>query len=349
MNTKRITFILGSLARGGAEKVISTLSRDYAEKGWNTDIILLLFNAVEYDINPTTRIIDFSGNTQSRIKRLPYWLKSIRRYVIENKPDVVLSFAARINIISQVACENMVNKFYVSERNDPYCDGRSKFIDIATNILYPRTDGVIFQTRRAASYFPKLDNGTIIANPITVSSVAAKKKTNKIVTIGRLNQQKNQKMLIESFALIVDKYPGYILEIFGDGGLKQELKNQIAMLGLNKKVVLRGNVSNIHEQIADAKLFVLSSNYEGLSNALLEAMMMGLPCISTDCAGSDEYIRNGENGLLIPIEDGYALAEAMDKMLSDDELRIKCGLVAARDSSKYSKRIVLKQWHDLLD
>ena len=346
---RHITFILGSLGRGGAERVTSILANDYAEKNWDVDVILLLFNKVDYKINSNIKILDFAGNSKSRIKRLPYWIKNLYKYAKKNKPDIILSFAARINIIACIACKKYAKKLFVSERNDPYKDGRSRLVDSLTKILYPQTDGVVFQTKRATTYFPKLTNGIIIANPINVSNIAKKNKRKKIVAVGRLTIQKNHKMLINAFYNILQEFPEYILEIYGDGELKEELINQSKMLCIENKVFIMGNVPNIHERISDAELFVLSSNYEGLSNALLEAMMMGIPCISTNCAGSDEYINNNENGILIPIGDEQALKTAIKKMLSDDEFRTKCGNMAKRDSLKYNSEEVIKKWHNLMD
>lgn len=145
-----------------------------------------------------------------------------------------------------------------------------------------------------SSYFPYLSNATIIFNPISVSSVSKNTNLKKIVTVGRLTVQKNQKLLIESFSEVLKKYPNIILEIYGDGEKREELKYIIKTLGVSNNVIFKGNILNVHEAIADAGLFVLSSDYEGLSNALMEAMMMGLPCISTTCAGSDELISDGK-------------------------------------------------------
>lgn len=155
-------------------------------------------------------------------------------------------------------------------------------------------DKVVFQTKRVSSYFPYLSNATIIFNPISVSSVSKNTNLKKIVTVGRLTVQKNQKLLIESFSEVLKKYPNIILEIYGDGEKREELKYIIKTLGVSNNVIFKGNILNVHEAIADAGLFVLSSDYEGLSNALMEAMMMGLPCISTTCAGSDELISDGK-------------------------------------------------------
>lgn len=348
-NRKRIAFVLGSMGKGGAERVISILSRDYAEKGWDTDIIMLLDGRVQYPLHPNTRTFDFSGNSQSRIERLPYWIKSIRTYAKEAKPDIVLSFAARINIITHIACRDLVEKLYVSERNDPYSDGRRKIVDLATMLFYPKDNAVIFQTQRAQKYFQKLSNGFVIANPISVSTYASEKKEKKIVTVGSLKPQKNQALLISAFSKIAKKYPEYTLNIYGEGTLRPILNQQIHNLNLADRVFLRGEKSDVHACIASAELFVLSSDYEGLSNALLEAMMMGLPCISTDCAGTDEYIRNRENGMITPAGDATILSSAMDEILKNDKLRIKCGRQAALDAVAFSKDIVLHRWHNLMD
>lgn len=344
---RKIAFVLGSMGQGGAEKVISVLSRDYAEKGWDTDIIVLLDNRVEYDLHPSTRIIDFSGSKQSRIKRLPYWILSLRNYAKTNKPDVLLSFAARINIIVHIACRKIVPRLFVSERNDPCHDGRSGIVDRMTKYLYPKTDGVIFQTERAKVYFENLENGCIIPNPISVSTYAKLEKKKTIVSVGSLKPQKNQKLLIDAFACIAAEFPEHQLVIYGEGMLREALEQQIAEFNLQERVLLPGGKRNIHECIADAELFVLSSDYEGLSNALLEALMMGLPCISTNSAGADEYI-DGSNGLVVPVADKAALAEAMRKMLLDDNFRKQCGVNAASKSAEFNTKSVLNKWHELM-
>ena len=345
----KITFILGSMGRGGAERVISILSREYAQKGWETEIIMLLSDNVEYDLHETTKVLDFSAGGGSRIKRLPYWLRSVRKHIRDGKPDVVLSFAARINIIVQAVCLGLNQKIIVSERNDPKCDGRSVFVRCLTKLLYPLAHCVVFQTKRAASYFKGLKNTVIIPNPIEVAVYANKEKQTKIVNVGRLTLQKNQKMLIKAFFEIHKKYPEYSLEIYGEGELRAELQALIKQLELDEKVFLMGNQKNIHERICDAQIFVLSSDYEGLSNALLEAMVMGLPCISTTCAGSDEVICDGENGILIQVGDGRALEEAMEALIKDKTLCQKISENSRKSSETVKKENVTKQWMKIIE
>ena len=345
---KNVLFILGSFNRGGAERVISVISRQLAEEGYGVTILLLLQYKVDYEMHKDIRIIDLSGNDKSRLLHTFFWIKNIRKHVKESNPDSIVAFFARINILTILACLGLKKKLIISERNDPQHDGRGFMVNVATRVLYPLADKVVFQTKRVSSYFPYLSNATIIFNPISVSSVSKNTNLKKIVTVGRLTVQKNQKLLIESFSEVLKKYPNIILEIYGDGEKREELKYIIKTLGVSNNVIFKGNILNVHEAIADAGLFVLSSDYEGLSNALMEAMMMGLPCISTTCAGSDELISDGKNGILVPVGDKEKMTTAINLLLNNDVLRLSLGKQAKIDSENYSVDKIYKKWKEIL-
>lgn len=345
---KRIAFILGSMGRGGAERVISILSRSYAERGYQTDIIVLLSGEVGYKLHETTRVLDFSGKRQSRMKRLPYWFKSIRGYYKEYKPDVVVSFAARINVIVKMALIGLKANLIVSERNDPRHDGRSRFVDMMTKRIYPKVAAVVFQTERAKSYFPKLNNSRIIPNPIVCSCLAENENPSKVVSVGRLTAQKNQKMLINAFSKVVEENPEAFLEIYGSGEMEGELKRQIKELNLIEKVFLRGNVDDVHFRIKDSAVFCLSSDYEGLSNALLEALAMGIPCVSTNCAGADEYITNGENGFIVSTGDEEGIAKSISTLLNDASMRKAFSERGMNESVNFLLPNVIEKWDSLI-
>ena len=350
MEEKKLLIVLGSMGRGGAERVISYISDYVASKKWKVWIVLLLYNKVDYVLHDNVEIVDLSGNTNSRIKRLPYWIFGLRKLIKQVKPNSVLSFAARINIITQMACLGLNTKVIVSERNDPYSDGRSKVVDMLTNLLYPRAAVVVFQTKRAKTYFNKLNlkNACIIPNPVAVQCKAVAPDMKKIVTVGRLTAQKNQKMLIDAFASVQKKIPNIQLYIYGEGELYQDLSDQIEELGLVGSVFLKGNVPDVHQQIADASMFVLPSDYEGLSNALLEAMMMGLPCISTDCAGSDEYIVSGKNGLLTRIGNKSDMEEGIYRLLNNRDEAQQFGRLAAETVKILYKDVIMEKWYTVI-
>lgn len=342
---KRVSFIIGSMNRGGAERVISILANQYINKGYNVDIIMLLNSGVGYELSEKINLIDFTTN-HSRINSFPYWIKSIRNYSKNYNPDTIISFAARINIITLIATKKLNIPVIVSERNDPKFDGRSKLVDILTTLLYPNSKAIIFQTERAKKYFNKKiqNKGVIITNPISIECVAKSNRNKKIVNVGRYTEQKNQKLLIKAFSKISSEYQDYKLHLYGDGNLREQLRQLIIEFNLEEKIILEGNVSDIHEQISDAEFFVLSSNYEGLSNALLEAMMMGIPCISTDCAGSDEYIINGKTGLLVPKNDEEQLYLAMKRLIEDQNLREQISLESRKFVEKCKVSDVIEKW-----
>jgi len=351
VKSKRIAFVIGSMGRGGAERVISILANFYASEGWTVDILTLLDDRNEYDLNKNIFVRPICIKGRSRITQLPNWLLSIRKYVNKKKPDVIVSFIARINIITIIACLGLKQRIIISERNDPSADGRSVLVKIATYMLYPLADHIVFQTKWAKSCFSKRiqKKSVIIPNPISVSVSASNEKKRKIVAVGRLIEQKNHTMLINAFKKVHDEYPEYKLYIYGEGKLRDTLTSQIQELGLTECVFLPGNVSNIHEEIADAEMFVLSSNYEGLSNALLEAMMMGLPCISTNCAGSNEVIKHEKNGLLVTIGSEEELSKAMKIIIQDPELAKRIRHNSLLSATVYDSKRVIKVWDDIIN
>lgn len=347
---KHISFVIGGMTRGGAERVISILANHYATDGWKVDIVMLLNNTVNYDLNSDINLINMTVDRGSRIQSAPKWVTLFRKYVKENKPDVIVSFVARINIVVLLATLGMNIPVIISERNDPAADGRSKIIDMATKMLYRKAKTIVFQTERAKNYFDgKIKElGVIIPNPISVTCVAEKSKK-KIVSVGRLAPQKNQQLLISAFSEVLNKHPEYSLYIFGDGELKEQLERQVVNLELEEKVFFPGNKPNIHQEISDAEMFVLSSNYEGLSNAMLEAMMMGFPCISTNCAGADEYIVNEENGILVPLQDKKAMVNAMNYIIENKALASEMGKNAQKSVEKCNVEIVMSEWNKIIE
>ena len=348
---KKIAFITGAMGRGGAERVISILSEHYAIKGWAVSILLLLHSVTAYPIHPEINIIDLSDDSVSPIKNIPRLVRRLRSYIQNEQPDVLVSFMAQNALVAGMACVGQKTRLVVSERIDPAMVKRGYIYKFALNAVYAHCSCAVMQTDRAKNYFPQKvqRNSVIIPNPIRVAKYTDENKRQKIVTAGRLEQQKNQTMLIEAFACIHKKHPGYALEIFGDGPLKNELQELIDRLDLTACATLKGNVSDIHEQIADVELFVLPSNFEGLSNALLEAMMMGLPCVSTDCAGSDEVITDGENGLLIPVGDTAALAVAIERIITNKALAEKLGQNARKSAEQFKIENIIGQWEKVIE
>lgn len=348
---KKITFVTGSMGRGGAERVISLLTKRYADLGYDVSILMLLHSNVGYELDARIRVIDLSNDKIRAILDMPRLILAVRKFVKKEKPDAIVTFMAQNCLITGLACRGRKTRIIMSERIDPSAVKRGKFYEKVLFGIYANADVTVLQTERARNYFPEevQQNSVIIPNPIDVKCIAAEEKRKRIVTAGRLTPQKNQKMLIEAFAAIHKSHPEYILDIYGDGPLQKELQAQIDALRISKYATLKGNASNIHEEISDAEIFVLSSDFEGLSNALLEAMMMGLPCVATNCSGSDEVIRSEENGLLIPVGDEKALEGALEKLIAEPAFALKLGKAAREDSERFAVDCVIEQWREAIE
>lgn len=214
---KKIDFIIGSLQRGGAERVISLLANFYASNNFDVNIVLLLNNNIGYKIYKNVKIVDFSGNTNKKyMHRVPFWLKSLRKHFLSRKPDIIVSFVCRVNILTIMAYKKVMKKInarlVVSERNDPRYDGRGSLAKIMCKRLYKYPDAIIMQTQTIKSLFPKKiqQKCHIIFNPIDrkIEPLPIKMRKNLIITTGRLAEQKNQKLLISAFADLI-KTPTY--------------------------------------------------------------------------------------------------------------------------------------------
>ncbi len=346
----KITFFIGSMGMGGAERVISHLSNHFSDLGWNVDIVLLLDNTVEYKLNDDVRIIDLHGKYKSYYKNILFWCKNIRKYLKTSKPDRVISFVGRINALVLFASFGLKNTIIVSERNDPQNDGRSKLMLKICDLLYKRASTVIFQTKYQENCFSNSlkNHSEIIPNPVTVKSMPIEREKNRVVTVGRLCAQKNQTMFIDAAHILQKDHKNLVFEIYGEGALKDELNERIDAWNLTGAVRLMGNKTNIHDCINSATMFVLTSLYEGASNVLIEAMMLGLPCICTAYPGADEIISDGYNGILVPQNDSMALAEKIEFLLNDSFACKRLSEGAINSSQKYMSENVLKKWEDVI-
>ena len=242
----------------------------------------------------------------------------------------------------------------MSDRNNPEKEYKSFLNKILMKWLYKRADGFVFQTREQKNFFDVgiQKKSIIIQNPLKSEFLRSEKyeKQNIIINVGRLVKQKNQELLIKSFKKISDKYSKYTLKIFGDGPLKNKLQSLIEELELENKVFLCGISDNIKEELIKSKIFVLSSDYEGMPNALLEAMASGLACISTDCpcGGPKELIRNGENGILIDVNNQNELENNLEKLIENEELMKKIGESASKITEELNPKIINRKWEDYI-
>ena len=249
-------------------------------------------------------------------------------------------------VFSVLAAAGIPHRMLVSERSDPTRIPHQKL----RNWAYNKAEKLVFQTEDMKKCFPEAIQKKSVVIPNAVPEnipepyIGVRKKC--IVTAGRLQPVKNHKMLIEAFSEFVKKYDDYELHLFGIGDCEHDLRKQVEELGLTEKVIFRGFLSNVTEEIRDSAMFVLSSDYEGISNSMIEALGMGIPVISTDCpvGGSKMYIEDGVNGLLTPVGDVKAMQAAMCKIAEDDTFANMLSQNGVKIKEKYHLQKIVEQF-----
>lgn len=349
-------FVASSMNFGGAERVMSILSNAWCNKNCEVKILLTSTSAEsKYELNKNVELLSCYNLVKKA--KIPHVIivKSIRSLCKEWSPDVVISFYNDIAALTALAITGYHTPLIYSERNDPNRVNQRIIDKIYRKIVEYKADRFVFQTTGAQKCYPKKvqERSVVILNPLDMTGFpthdfTAEKK--EIVTVGRLEPQKNQKLLIEAFSKIANDFSDYNLIIYGEGSLRPELEQFIQSKGLQDRVMLPGSQNNIQKYIKDAALFVLSSDYEGIPNALIEAMAIGLPCISTDCSpgGARELIKDGENGVIVECGNSGILAKKMVSLLKNREKAKMIGTNAKSICVRVDKDLVCDRWLDLI-
>lgn len=367
LKNKKIAFCINSMEKGGAERVVSILANYFATNN-EVYIITVTNKDILYELNSNINIIALAKNKSNKkenkffkkISILPKILKrTIKLKKINNQYDfdVIISFlpeASFITMLSKPKC-----KVIISDRNDPKVEYNSKVYNTIMKNLYPRASAFVFQTEDAKKYFEDIIDFSrkkyeIILNPVDERFICNPYKgirEKEIVSVGRLTEQKNFELLIDAFNIVNKEIKDYKLNIYGEGLKREELQEKITRLGLDNKVKLLGVVKDINSKIYKSSLFVMSSDYEGMPNALIEAMSLGLPVISTDCpcGGPKTLIKNNENGILVDVKDKEQLAYKIVKVLKDKELREKIAKNASKITELVNPKIINGKWEEFIE
>ncbi len=352
---KTLMFYINSLNQGGAERVLLQLAERFAAAGYRAVFVTSFRSADEYPVPAGVERISMEQENlpQSRLKKNISRISTLRKLCREYKPEALIAFMAEPNFRAVLAGAGLPVKIIISVRNTPEKEYAGRLFGFVAKYILPMADGCVFQTEDARDYFPKKlrDKSAVIMNQVSRSffdeAPAPVKKD--IYTVGRLNSQKNQAMLIRAFARLEGCKDRLI--IYGEGPLRAELESLIKSLGLEERVKLMGLSANIPADIKSAKIFVLPSDYEGMPNALLEAMALGLCCIATDCpcGGPRAVIEDGISGRLIPVGDEAALADALQALLADEGTRNAMAKAAGARAEMFSPEAIFRQWQDYVE
>lgn len=347
-----IAIVTRNMNAGGAERVIAQLLKNWTGQGVQCSLFSMEPSERFYSIPSPVKCYDVSHFSEqiyiNKIRKYAYLRKTLKQL----RPDIVLSMPEEIGIYVGFALVGTGIPLVVSERNNPWTMPYKKTTRTLRRVIYPFVDGLIFQTEQAASFFSVAQRrkGIVLPNPLELDRLPARyegKREKIIVGVGRLEYQKNFDLLIDAFADFYKTHQNYKLIIYGDGKLRSQLMKHIEQLSLPKGTIsLPGKSGHVLQKINPARMFVLSSDFEGLPNALIEAMACGIPCISTNCpsGGPADIIESGRNGFLVPVGDCKALSEKMKTLADDQELAQSFSLHYKEIRKRFESEKVSASW-----
>lgn len=350
----KILFYINAIHHGGAERVMCNLATQFSEHGHECVLTTSFRDDWEYSFGKEVkRVALFESRLKyGFLKRNIFYVKKLRKILKEEKPDVVVAFMAEPNFRAIMASVGLNNKVVISVRNDPNREYPGRLNRILAKFLFRFADGIVFQTEDAQKWFPKSiqKKSRIIFNQVDeiFYNTTYNGERHDIVTTGRLTAQKNHKLLIRAFAAIADKISDNLI-IYGEGELRGELESLIAELHLENRVFLPGSVKNVADTIKSAKLFVLSSDYEGMPNSLMEAMALGIPCISTDCpcGGPRMLLKNYYDECVTEVNNEDNLSRKMYSFMLNSE-KMVIGKELKYYANLFNPDKVYFEWHNYL-
>ena len=356
---KRIALFISSLQKGGSERVMVNLAEYLHKNRYEVVLVTQYKNEVEYEISPEIRRV-FSEPEEhelqgGRIHNFVVRFQKLRSIWKAYKPDVILSFLGKNNLMAIATSAFLPARVAVSVRGEPTMEYEGKLMQFLAKWVFLFADGIVLQTKQACEFFPKMVRKKAVILPNPINPLFLKKrytgeKEDVIVAAGRLDENKNHAMLIHAFAKIAAEYPNTKLVIYGEGESREKLEALVEEKQLADRISMPGSVTDIADRICKARIFTLTSNTEGMPNSIMEAMALVIPVISTDCpcGGPATLIEDGVNGLLVPVGDAFALSDAFRKILSDVEFAEKLGENAYNITKELNPDKVNSEWKKYL-
>ena len=358
---RRIVFITNSMGFGGAEKMLTFVANSLAERGHACCIINLntvgdYINEKQQPVREGVKLFTVTGSPTG-FRRHAFKVREIYRIAKEFNADILIGFTAFPNFYAKVVGDLLRIPSIMSERGDPSRTAVGNWKSKVLLSFINRSRGGVFQTDGAKVFYGEglQKRGVVIPNPIFINGqvpdVRFEEREKNVVSVGRLdNEQKRYDVMIQAFKLFSESHPEYTLKLYGRGSDEEQIKKWVEDAGISDKVRFMGLSTQPMQDICGDGIFLITSDFEGISNALLEAMAVGLPCVSTDHTpgGARLLINDHENGLLAPIGDAEGLAKAMCEFADDPALAAKCGENARDVVDRFAPDRIIDMWENYI-
>ncbi len=355
-----VVLIINDLNCGGTERVYATLANAWAEQERKVCVITQTTPDMDFHkLDPrVTRLVyhgkcDSSSLIEGLVQNLRR-MRSLRSVIRQAAAPVAVPAVAPTAILVVIASWGLGTRVVVAERNDPARQSYGRIWDFLRRLIYRRADLVTANSRGALdslSAFVPTEMLRYLPNPVVPPRLPEGLGPRRpvILNVARMYPHKAQKTLIDAFAAIADKHPSWRLAIAGEGPLEAELKQRAAQRGLADRVDWLGVIDNLGPVYAEASAFVLPSHNEGMPNALLEAMWAGLAVVVSDASpGPLEVVDYGNSGLVFPVDDVDALAQLLERIIGDADLRQQLGEAARERLGEFELDNVLRTWEAVL-
>jgi glycosyltransferase involved in cell wall biosynthesis len=349
----RIVFVLAGLGAGGAEKVVNLLAHHRDRCGDKVHVIAV--NATDHrSFFPYADSIEVDALPQAprllKVGATAFRLVELNRRLAAIKPDLIISFLTKVNVITGLAAMGLNAPTIMSERNNFKAQSMSPFWRWMAPRTARRATGLVMQTADARNSLPPhlQERAAVIPNPVVVPAVGKRQydgQRTRFVAVGRLDKQKGFDMLLTAFAAVAQKMPEASLVIHGEGPERNVLEQQASALGIAHRVELPGVTKSPGDWVSPGDVFVLSSRFEGFPNVLLEALMGGMATVAFDCPwGPGEILEHGETGILVPEQNLDALSAAMIRVATDPALKQRLVFSGQASVKRYSAPVIAAQW-----
>ena len=374
----KIVYCLNSIRYlGGIPRVTITKANALADIQGNDVYVIVTDNKAgvqTQQLSDKVHLIDldinyFAGDTE-RSKLANYLIGQAQRRVHKKKlykelcsiqPDVVISVGTSEKymltsmknrtwkIIREFHIETNYRKRLAVTTFDKFVASVVDFYDF--NFKEKKYDKIVVLTQEDKdANWKGWDNVSVMPNPVSFHSESVSSlKQKEIISLGRLDYEKNYSSLIKAFMLVNKRFPDWKLSIYGEGGEQRSLQQMIDQNDLATKVFLKGTTKDVPGVLLESSIFALSSIIEGFSLVLIEAMECGLPVVSYQCPGPKNIISDGKDGFLVPVGDEQMMADRICQLIEDEELRQNMGVAAKEKAKRYHRDEIAKQWMSLFD
>lgn len=348
----KILFVVRSIGTGGATKQLALTANALAKRGHCVSVFSYCWDTPYEGLYKSVKYIP--SKKYGKVSEYLCTILNIRKVVKNTVPDVVISWRANAGCFTRIATLGMKCKVIYSERTDPYME-TSLFLKFATKIC-DFSDGAVFQTEKARNYYRKLTKRSIVLpNPYEskelLSIIPMIERKKEIACVGRMFMvQKRQDIMLEAFAIIHKDLPDYKLVFYGGGADMAKVKSLCTKMELDENVVFKGVVKDIEKYIRYSRVLVLSSDYEGIPNVILESFAAGTPVVSTDCSpgGARVLIDDGRNGYIVPIRDALQLARQTTAIINNEKISLDFIMASREKLNEFIPKTIYDKWEQYL-